>query len=278
MRSLRHLRRYFFSALLALGTLFALPIANAACSATWSASAVYTGGMTASLSGIEYRANWWTQGDNPATHNGGPGSGQPWTSLGNCSAQPPPPPPPGSLLFSLYKDITISMNWNTNVISTAVTGTIQGLLTVMPTNLRAVTWAFATGECGSENWGGLQANAVVAANVQSFVSMGKSYIISTGGAAGSFTCGSDAGFETFIQRYNSSRLAGIDFDIESGQSQQAIANLVQRVKVARVNHPNLRFSFTIATLGGNAAQSLGQTGVNVINAIKAGGCRAISST
>jgi len=41
--------------------------------------------------------------------------------------------------------------------------------------------------------------------------------------------------------------------------------------VARVNHPNLRFSFTIATLGGNAPQSLGQTGVNVINAIKAGG-------
>jgi hypothetical protein len=174
-------------------------------------------------------------------------------------------------LFGPYKDITISMNWNTNVISTQVTGTMQGLLTVMPTNLKAVTWAFATGECGSEGWGGLQANAVVAANVQSFVSMGKSYMISTGGAAGSFTCGSDAGFETFIQRYNSSRLAGIDFDIEAGQSQATIASLVQRVKVARVNHPNLRFSFTLATLGGNAAQSLGQTGVNVINAIKSAG-------
>jgi len=184
---------------------------------------------------------------------------------------PPPPPPPGSLLFSPYKDITISMNWNTNVISTAVTGTMQGLLTVMPTNLGAVTWAFATGECGSENWGGLQANAVAAANVQSFVSMGKSYILSTGGAAGSFTCGSDAGFETFIQRYSSSRLAGVDFDIEAGQSQATINALVQRVKVARANHPNLRFSFTLATLGGNAAQSLGQTGVNVVNAIKAAG-------
>jgi hypothetical protein len=175
------------------------------------------------------------------------------------------------LLFSPYKDITISMNWNTNVISTQVTGTMQGLLTVMPTNLGAVTWAFATGECGSENWGGLQANAVAAANVQSFVSMGKSYILSTGGAAGSFTCGSDAGFETFIQRYNSSRLAGVDFDIEAGQSQTTINALVQRVKVARANHPNLRFSFTLATLGGNAPQSLGQTGVNVVNAIKAAG-------
>jgi hypothetical protein len=173
------------------------------------------------------------------------------------------------LLFSPYKDITINMNWNTNVISTQVTGTFQGLLTVLPTNLRAVTWAFATGECGSENWGGLPGNAVAAANVQSFVSMGKSYIISTGGAAGSFHCGSDAGFEAFIQRYNSSRLVGIDFDIEAGQTPAAIASIVQRVKVARVNHPNLRFSFTIATLGGNQPQSLGQTGVNVINAIKA---------
>nr|WP_297525498.1 carbohydrate-binding protein [uncultured Roseateles sp.] len=27
-----------------------------------------------------YRANWWTQGDNPATRSGPVGTGQPWTS------------------------------------------------------------------------------------------------------------------------------------------------------------------------------------------------------
>jgi hypothetical protein len=175
------------------------------------------------------------------------------------------------LFFSPYKDITINMNWNTNVISTQVTGTMQGVLTVMPTNLGALTWAFATGECGSENWGGLQANAVAGANVQSFVSMGKSYILSTGGASGSFTCGSDSGFETFIQRYNSTRLAGVDFDIEAGQSQATIAALVQRAKVAKQNHPNMRFSFTLATLGGNQAQSLGSAGVTTMNAIQSSG-------
>ena len=56
------------------------------CAAAWNPSAVYTGGMTASVSGVNYVANWWTQGENPAAHNGSAGSGQPWTSTGTCAA------------------------------------------------------------------------------------------------------------------------------------------------------------------------------------------------
>src|SRR5690242_21882607 len=59
--------------------------AQTACAAAWSSTSVYTAGMTASLNGINYTANFWTQGQNPATNNGGPGSGQPWTSNGTCS-------------------------------------------------------------------------------------------------------------------------------------------------------------------------------------------------
>ena len=59
--------------------------AATACAAAWSSTAVYTAGMQASESGINYTANWWTQGNNPATNNGGPGSGQPWTSNGSCA-------------------------------------------------------------------------------------------------------------------------------------------------------------------------------------------------
>ena len=55
------------------------------CAPTWSSTTVYTAGMTASLNGINYTANFWTQGQNPSTNNGGPGSGQPWTSNGSCS-------------------------------------------------------------------------------------------------------------------------------------------------------------------------------------------------
>ena len=53
--------------------------ASTACAAAWSSTAVYTAGNQASENGINYTANWWTQGNDPATNNGGSGSGQPWT-------------------------------------------------------------------------------------------------------------------------------------------------------------------------------------------------------
>ena len=76
------------------------------------------------------------------------------------------------------------------------------------------------------------------------------------------------GFTTFINRYNSSSLLGIDFDIEGGQSQDVINNLVQRVVAAQRSFPNLRFSFTIATLGGNSPNSLNHAGCLGHQAIK----------
>src|SRR5262249_48780114 len=45
---------------------------------TWSASSVYTAGMTVTENGVTYKANWWTQGADPAHNNGGLGTGQPW--------------------------------------------------------------------------------------------------------------------------------------------------------------------------------------------------------
>jgi chitinase len=174
-------------------------------------------------------------------------------------------------VFGSYKDVTINMDWNVDQISTSVTGSRQPVLNAMPAKQASLTWAFASGECGSENWAGVTPAALVAQNVNQWVSAGKRYIISTGGANGVFTCGSDAAFESFIQRYDSTSLQGIDFDIEGGQSQAVIDALVARVKAARATHPNLRFSFTLATLGGNAPQSLGQIGVNVMNSIKSSG-------
>ena len=259
---------------------------------TWNSTIAYTQGAVVVDQGKTYTANWWTQGQEPINNNGGAGSGQPWTLSSGCSTTPPPPPTPtppppptptpppptptppppsGSVTYGPYKDITVSMNWNTNVISTAVTGTLSPVLSVKPAKLKMITWAFATGACGSENWGGLQASAVASANIQNFVNAGTKYIVSTGGAAGSFTCASDADFETFVNRYASSSLAGIDFDIEAGQSSADIDNLVTRVKNSQSKHPGLRWSFTLATLGGNSPQSLGSMGVTVMNSIKSHG-------
>ena len=41
--------------------------ASTACAAAWSSSAVYTAGDQASENGTNYTANWWTQGNDPAT-------------------------------------------------------------------------------------------------------------------------------------------------------------------------------------------------------------------
>ena len=88
----------------------------------------------------------------------------------------------------------------------------------LPVNLQAVTWAFGTGSCGSENWGGYSAQQLVDFNKARWVAAGKKYIVSTGGGTGpAFLCNSDAGFATFLQRYMSSSLIGVDFDIETTQ-------------------------------------------------------------
>ena len=166
------------------------------------------------------------------------------------------------LVFSAYKDTSINMNWNTNVISTSVSGAATPLASDLSQNgSKTITLAFATGECASENWGGVPGAAMATANVSLLSQAGIRYILSTGGAAGSFTCGSDAGFATFLDRWASPGLIGVDFDIEAGQSQAVIGDLVRRIKASHAAHPGLRFSLTLATLannnGASTAQSLG---------------------
>jgi hypothetical protein len=133
-----------------------------------------------------------------------------------------------------------------------------------------LTWAFATGECGSETLGGLDAQKVADANITAFNRAGINYIISTGGQSGVFTCGTDAGMEAFIARYASPRLAGIDFDIEAKQTPEMVDALVQRAVAAQRRHPSLRFSFTLPTLAASdgSRTSLVAQGVSVLEAIR----------
>src|SRR6202453_3569572 len=243
--------------------------ASTACAAAWSSSAVYTAGDQASENSINYTANWWTQGNNPATNNGGSGSGQPWTSDGACTGGGGGTPPGGGgtspggggtgtasgLLFSPYKDVTINMNWNTDQMQSAVEGSdlpVVGSGSVVSTyvpKLPAITLAFATGACGSENWGGVSGADWAAENVPQLNSAGLNYVVSTGGEAGTFTCASTAGMDSFIARYASPHLVDIDFDIEGGQSESDIQNLVAAAAGAQATYPNIQFSFTLATLG-----------------------------
>jgi len=170
-------------------------------------------------------------------------------------------------VFSQYKDTSINMNWSDDVISTAVTGSQERLLDAMPAKNGTITLAFATGTCGSETWGGLAAPYLIAANMQSFVGAGKYYVISTGGADGTFLCPTASAFLAFVESYYTSSMVGVDFDIEAGQTQSQIDDLVQDVQAAQAQYPGMRFSFTVPTLGGSANPALGYEGVLVMNAI-----------
>jgi chitinase len=246
------------------------PAAQAAttCAAAWSSTTVYTAGQQASENGIEYTADYWTEGNDPATSNGGSGSGQPWTSDGACTGGGSSGGGGGGgtgtgtgtgsvngLLFSPYKDVTINMNWNTYQMQSAVTGSdlpVVGsgsLVSQYVPKLPALTLAFATGSCGSETWGGVSGADWAAENVPQLQAANLDYVVSTGGEAGTFTCDSTAGMESFIARYASPNLVGIDFDIEGGQSESDIQNLVAAAAGAQAQYPKLQFSFTLATLG-----------------------------
>lgn len=234
-------------------------------------------------------AAFWSQGSNPATDSGAAGSGAPWVTQGACTTAPtppptppPPPPPPGSpppsgFVLSPYKDVTINANWNTGQAQTGVTGTViplvgtNGFFTSVEPNLKAITLAFATGECGSENWAGISTSEFIGANISALDTAGVDYIVSTGGAAGTFTCATPAAFASFIQEYLTPHMIGVDFDIEGGQTQADINNLVADVAAAEITYPQLRFSFTLATWAASDGSyaGLNALGTEVVNAIKA---------
>jgi chitodextrinase len=96
------------------------------CAAAWVSTQVYTGGMQASLNGTNYQAAFWTQGDNPATHSGSAGSGQPWTILGACGGSggcTVVPSVPAGLTSPSHTATSVNLSWSA---STAGTGcTIQ---------------------------------------------------------------------------------------------------------------------------------------------------------
>lgn len=58
----------------------------AACTTPWQATAVYTGGMTASYNSHNWQAKWWTQNELPG------GASGVWADQGTCGTGTPPPP------------------------------------------------------------------------------------------------------------------------------------------------------------------------------------------
>ncbi|MET9799567.1 glycoside hydrolase family 19 protein [Streptomyces sp. NPDC006368] len=90
---LRRLLTLFATLAMAVGLAVVLPASTASaaeCAAPWSSATVYTGGKTASYSGRNWLAKWWTQNERP-------GSADVWSDQGACGGGggTPDPSPSG---------------------------------------------------------------------------------------------------------------------------------------------------------------------------------------
>ncbi len=65
------------------------PTPAPSCYAAWISNITYPTGARVTYNGVNYQANYPTNGDNPALHSGPAGSGQPWLTLGNCTGNNP---------------------------------------------------------------------------------------------------------------------------------------------------------------------------------------------
>ena len=206
----------------------------------WQASQVYTAGDTVTYGGASYRANWWTQGNNPASSNGGPGSGQPWTKVNSCSTTAPPPPPtpqppapnpgpptppspnpstPPADNNGLAKHALIGYwhNFTNPSGPTYPLGEVDGAWDV-------INVAFAeNAQNGNVSFSldpGAGGEARFIADIRAKQAQGKKVVLSLGGQNGSVSVGNDAEANNFanslyaiIQKYG---FNGIDVDLESG--------------------------------------------------------------
>lgn len=192
-------------------------------------------------------------------------------TIGSASAQG------RELPVSAYKDVSLAINPSNPRIASSVEAGVPALLPnsqgQLPGALGALTWAFATGECGQERWGSFDTEAFARSNVQAFVAAGVGYMVATGGQAGAFTCASDQDMARFIARYDSPRLLGFDFDIEGEQTAEQVRSLAQRVRHAQGRRPGLQWRFTLATHAASdgSGRSLNRTGEMVLAAVREAG-------
>jgi len=251
------------------------------CFPAWVATQVYVAGNQASLNGINYTANFWTQNQSPATNNGGAGSGQPWTSNGSCvpptptpTPKPTPTPtplPPGARVFAPYIDMSLTADEQIE--------TIQ-----QQSGLQAFTLAFVvgTGNACSMGWGGvggslpsdtLPNGTTIQSHVSNLQALGVQMIVSFGGANGSdisSSCTSAAQLQAAYQQViNQYHVKMLDFDIEGGavSNQAALTLRDQALKGLKAANAGLVISYTLPVLPSGLIAS----GVNVLNTAKADG-------
>ncbi len=213
-------------AVLAPSTAVAAVSAPVACD-PWSATVKYTKGTLVSESGHGYKAATKNTGQDPATHNGPKGSGEPWIPSTKCETTPPPPPPSGHWLVGYWHDFT-NPSGPTFPIS-KVTDDWDVIIVAFADNAGNGNISFTLDpNAGSE--------AQFIADIAAKHKAGKKVVLSVGGQNGSISLDNSTMVANFvnsayalIQKYG---FDGIDLDLETGVSQGTAlqANIVTAMK------------------------------------------------
>ncbi len=243
--------------------------AAAACAPAWSASQVYVGGNTASQSGHNYRAKWWTQNESPATHSG---QWDVWADQGACGGTTPPTTPPTTGPTSPPSTGTkmaaapyIYPGW----------GNPPAPSTVMnATGVKAFTIAFVLANGCNPVWdgeGGLTGGAH-ASTINAIRAAGGDVVPSFGGWSGNKLGPNCATPDLLAGAYqkviDAFALKAIDIDIENTdefENPTVQDRIVGALKIVKQRKPSVK---TILTFG-TTPNGPSPTGVRLINQAKA---------
>ncbi|WP_148716953.1 chitinase [Chitinolyticbacter meiyuanensis] len=224
--------------------------APTSCYATWSSTAVYTGGQRVTYNGVNYEARWWSQNNTPnPTDEWGV-----WKNLGNCGsgtpATPTPKPatPTPTPVVSTPTPVTPTVT-PSPVTPTPVTPTPIPGADGLPKHALIGYWHNFTNPSGptirirdvSDDWdvimlsfgedggngavtftldpnGGTEAEFI--ADIAAKRAKGKKVVLSLGGQEGRMTLNTRENVTNFVNSLhgiiNKYGLDGIDLDLESG--------------------------------------------------------------
>jgi len=232
------------------------------CAMPWSASKAYVSGDIVSHNGHNWRAKWWTQGEEP------PGTTGVWEDLGSCATPTPGPTPrPGNglpaTLFAPYADISFT----SIQASYQATGQKYYAIAFVLAYAGSCTPAWDASHLMSENYYATEINTIRAA--------GGDVIVVFGGASGydlASTCTTVSSLQAAIQSViNQYKVTWIDLNIEGGMvfDTASVDRRNKAVKALQDANPNLKVSYTLPVL----ASGLPQEEINVLTNAKSNGVR-----
>ena len=230
---------------------------------TVDAGTAYNAGAVVTEGGKDYKANWWTQGDDPATHNGVTGSGQVWTIVSSCSATPTPPAPPaptppspppaptppspppaptppspppssGALRPHVLMGYWQNFNNGAPVLTIAQVPTTYDIIAVAFANSTTVpgqiSFAIDPGVTG-------YTDAQFRADIVTAHARGQKIVLSIGGQNGSISVSDSASASAFANSaasiLTSYGFDGIDIDLENGINPSSMASAISQLEAVK---------------------------------------------